>query len=112
MKPILTVVALAFGAYTLYAIAEVGYFGIWAAGFSSAGALQVLLDLVITCLLISSWMVVDARATGRNPWPYVLITLAAGSFGPLLYLLLSGRNFAVSQSEALVSSSPAGRGIS
>jgi hypothetical protein len=112
MKPVLILVALAFGVYTLYAIAEVGYFGIWAAGFASAGALQVLLDLVIACLLISSWMVVDARATGRNPWPYVLITLAAGSFGPLLYLLLSGRNFGVLRSETLASSATAGRGIS
>ena len=50
----------------------------------------MLLDLVIACLLISSWMVIDARANGRNPWPYVAITLAAGSFGPLLYLLLAG----------------------
>jgi hypothetical protein len=69
MKPGLTLVALAFGAYTLYAITQVGYFGIWAAGFASPGALQVLLDLVITCLLISSWMVIDARATGRNRGP-------------------------------------------
>ena len=112
MKPVLILVALVFGAYTLYAIAQVGYFGIWAAGFSSSGALQVLLDLVIACLLISSWMVNDARATGRNPWPYVLITLAAGSFGPLFYLLLAGRNSEVSQPATLASSAAGGRGIS
>jgi hypothetical protein len=91
VKPILIAVLAAFGAYTLYAMFEVGYFGIWAAGFESVGSLQVLLDLVVACLLISSWMVIDARATGRNPWPYVLITLAAGSFGPLLYMLLAGQ---------------------
>jgi hypothetical protein len=89
MKPVLIAILVLFAAYTLYAMSEVGYLGIWAAGFAGAGSLQVLLDLVIACLLISSWMVIDARATGRNPWPYVVITVAAGSFGPLLYLLLA-----------------------
>jgi hypothetical protein len=51
------------------------------------GAMQVLADLVIACLLICFWMVADARERGMNPWPYVAITLFAGSFGPLLYLL-------------------------
>ena len=90
MKPVLIAIFLLFGAYSFYAMYEVGYFGIWTAGFANAGSLQVLLDLVIACLLISSWMVIDARASGRNPWPYVAITLAAGSIGPLLYLLLAG----------------------
>jgi len=90
VKPILLAIFVLFDAYTFYAMYEVGYFGIWAAGFANAGSLQLLLDLVIACGLISSWMVVDARAKGRNPWPYVAITLAAGSFGPLLYLLLAG----------------------
>jgi Protein of unknown function DUF2834 len=91
MKPVLTLALLAFGAYSTYAMFEVGYFGIWAAGFTSVGSLQVLLDLVIACLLISSWMVLDARRTGRNPWLYVGITLVAGSIGPLLYLVLADR---------------------
>jgi hypothetical protein len=93
MKPALLAVFLLFGAYSLYAMYEVGYFGLWAVGFASAGwaGLQVLLDLVVACLLISFWMVNDAHAHGRNPWPYVLITLLAGSFGPLLYLLLAGQ---------------------
>lgn len=70
-----------------YAMYQVGYSGIWQAGFSSWGAMQILVDLVIVCLLASVWMIQDARARGQSPWIYVLITLVAGSFGPLLYLL-------------------------
>ena len=91
MKPVLIAIFLAFAAYTLYAMSQVGLSGIYFGGFANAGTLQVLLDLVIVCFLISCWMVMDARANGRNPWPYVLITLVAGSFGPLLYLLLAGQ---------------------
>jgi hypothetical protein len=76
-----------FSALSLYAMYEVGYFGIWQAGLANAGALQILADLVIACLLIIFWMVRDAREHGLNPWPFVLITLAGGSFGPLFYLL-------------------------
>ncbi|MGH7336353.1 MAG: DUF2834 domain-containing protein [Myxococcota bacterium] len=89
MKAVLFAIFLLFGAYSLYAIYEVGYFGIIAA-VASPGGLQVAFDLVVACLLISWWMVMDARANGRNPWPYLLITLVGGSFGPLLYLLLAG----------------------
>lgn len=45
------------------------------------------MDLVIALGLVLVWLVQDARAQGRNPWPWVAITLATGSFGPLLYLL-------------------------
>jgi hypothetical protein len=30
----------------------------------------------------------DARARGRSAWPFIALTLAAGSFGPLAYLLV------------------------
>jgi Terpene cyclase DEP1 len=101
VKPILIAILLAFAAYTLYAMSEVGLSGIYLAGFANAGSLQVLLDLVIVCFLISCWMVIDARANGRNPWLYVLITLAAGSFGPLLYLLLAPERATAAPREAV-----------
>jgi hypothetical protein len=84
---LLLLILLAFGAYSVYVMWDFGYLGIWRAGFANAAALQILLDLVITCLLISAWMLVDARERGLKAWPFVGITLAAGSFGPLLYLL-------------------------
>ena len=89
-KIALVLIFAGFGAYSSWVMLEHGYLGIWQAGIANPAALQILLDLVIACLLISSWMLKDAKASGRNAWPYVLITIAAGSFGPLLYLLLGG----------------------
>ena len=88
---IVLLILLAFGAYSAYVMWHYGYLGIWQAGIANAAALQILLDLVITCLLIASWMLGDARAKGLNAWPFVGITLAAGSFGPLLYLVYRDR---------------------
>jgi hypothetical protein len=89
--PILLAALAAFGAYSLYAMWQVGYLGIWQAGLAGPGALQILLDLVIACVLISGWMIGDARGRGLVAWPFVLVTLTAGSFGPLLYLLYRER---------------------
>lgn len=86
-RVILIVVIAAFGAYSGYVLLEYGYVGLWQAAFSNIATTQVILDLVITSTLVIIWMINDARLTGRNVWPYVLVTLAAGSFGPLCYLL-------------------------
>ena len=92
MRSLLVFLVLsACGAYSLYVMWDFGYLGIWRAGFANAAALQILLDLVITCGLIAGWMIADARGRGLKAWPFVGITLAAGSFGPLLYLLYRER---------------------
>ena len=85
----LILVLLAFGALSTLALLEHGYWGIFAFHFPSSAGWQVLTDLVIACTLAIIWMVNDAQRTGRNPWPYVALTLVGGSFGPLLYLLLA-----------------------
>jgi len=91
MQRILVVVTLiAFSALSAMALWRHGYWGIIAPHFQSFGAAQVFADLVIALSLFLVWMWRDARATGRNPWPWILVTLVAGSFGPLLYLLSQG----------------------
>lgn len=87
MKAIVTIVLLAFAAFSTWAMWQVGYFGIWQGAMANPGSWQVLIDLIVACGLICVWMVIDAREHGRNPWPFVAITLTAGSFGPLFYLL-------------------------
>ncbi|MEM9743385.1 MAG: DUF2834 domain-containing protein [Pseudomonadota bacterium] len=84
----LIVVLVAFGALTALALQDVGYFGIIEPHFQSYGGAQVFFDLVIVAGLSCLWMLDDARKQGGNAWPYVVITLVAGCFGPLLYLLV------------------------
>lgn len=72
---------------TGFALWQHGYWGIMAPHFESTGAGQVLFDLVIALLLLSAWMWKDAKAKNRAYWPWFILTLAAGSFGPLLYLI-------------------------
>lgn len=91
MRTLLILVFAAFGAFSLYAVWEVGYLGIWRAGMSSVGAWQVLLDLVVMSGIVLGLLWRDARRTGRSLWPFAILTLLAGSFGPLLYLLLEPR---------------------
>ncbi len=84
---VLSVIVFDFLVLSAYAVGDVGYIGIFTGQFGDWGRLQVLVDLVIVCGLAMIWMVADARRRGTSPWPYLLVTLLAGSFGPLLYLL-------------------------
>lgn len=83
---VLAAVILAFSALTVLALVEAGYLGILAPHFRSYAGAQVFFDLVIMCVLGCIWMVADSRHSGLAAWPFIAITLVAGSFGPLLYL--------------------------
>lgn len=86
-KLVLGVALAAFSALTIAAVANHGYVGIFEHQFESLAGLQVLADLGIALVLVLAWLWQDARANARNPYPWIVLTLAAGSFGPLLYLL-------------------------
>lgn len=83
----LSVVLADFVGLSAYAVYQHGYFGMWALAASNVGTLQVFADVIIALSLIMAWMVRDARERGISPLPYVLLTLALGSIGPLVYLI-------------------------
>lgn len=85
---LLSAAILGLGVVSVFALADVGYFGIFESHMQSWAGMQVLTDLVIVCLLACVWMAVDARKSGVPAWPFILLTLAAGSFGPLFYLVV------------------------
>lgn len=86
-RTLITVTLILFGAISAVALWQHGFWGIIEPHFQSFGGGQVLADLVIALTLVMVWMWRDAKATGRNPWPWIVATLALGSFGPLIYLL-------------------------
>ena len=88
MKAFLIVVFVAFSAFSGWVMLQVGYMGIWTGALNNSGSQQVLIDLVIVCSLACVWMWQDAKARGANALPFIVLTLGAGSFGPLLYLIL------------------------
>jgi len=86
-RGLIVITLVLFGALSAAALWRHGYFGIFALHFQTFGGMQVLIDLVIALTLVMVWMWHDAKATGRNVWPWIIATLALGSFGPLVYLL-------------------------
>lgn len=83
-----------FAVLTGLALADVGYLGILEPHFRSWAGAQVFVDLVILALLSCLWMAQDSRTSGVPAWPFVLLTLLAGSFGILLYLVVRARSLA------------------
>ncbi|MEM6785644.1 MAG: DUF2834 domain-containing protein [Bacteroidota bacterium] len=84
---LLLLVTAAFFVLTAVAVARHGYVGVFTYQIATWAGMQVLVDLVIACALFLAWLWHDAKALGRNPWPWIALTMVLGSFGPLLYLL-------------------------
>jgi hypothetical protein len=86
-RPLLLTVTALFAVLSAAALWQHGYWGILAPHFRSTNAGQVFADL-----LVMVWLWYDAKEIGRNGALWLLITLIAGSFGPLLYLLTRPRS--------------------
>ena len=79
---------LLLGTITIIAIWTGGLSGFWEAINYSWASLQIYIDLVIAMIFLMVWMWRDAKASGRNPWPWIIAAFIVGSFSPLVYLLL------------------------
>lgn len=86
-RTILLAVLVLFSILTAAALLQDGLGGFVTAITVSYASLQIFADLVIALTLFLVWMWRDARASGRNPWPWLVATAVAGSFSPLVYLL-------------------------
>lgn len=83
----LALTLLAFGVYSTFIVVQHGYFGFLELALAEPWGGQMFLDLVIALSLFIAWMVRDARSRGMTPWPFIVVTLALGSIGALLYLV-------------------------
>ncbi len=88
MRLLLIAVTAVFSAFTFWVLAQTGLVGFYEQLLGTPAGMQVFGDIAIALVLVLSWRWRDAAAHGRRFWPYAIVTLALGSIGPLLYLLL------------------------
>jgi hypothetical protein len=88
MRTLLITVTAAFSVFTAWVLARTGLVGFYEQLLGTPAGWQVFADIAIALVLVLAWMWRDAASAGRRFWPYALLTLALGSIGPLLYLLL------------------------
>lgn len=84
---LLAAVLAGFSLLTAVAVYDYGYVGLFEVGLSNLVGVLVLTDLVIALSLVMVWIAADAKERGVSPLPYLALTLAFGSVGPLLYLI-------------------------
>jgi hypothetical protein len=85
------IVLVPFLAYSLWVALTCGFMDLFDVAAREPWAAQLLLDLVITSAFSVQWMIRDARVAGRNPWPFVVATLAVGSVAVLVYIVTGRR---------------------
>ena len=83
----LGIVLAGFSILTAYALLEYGYVGFFREAISNLASVTLLVDLVISLTIILVYLGNDANQRGIAVVPYLLLTLAFGSVGPLLYLI-------------------------
>jgi hypothetical protein len=84
-------VLFAFADLNAYVVWEHGYLGFWQLVTANAATIAVTVDLTIALALVTVWMWRDARRRGVTLLPYLALTATLGSIGPLLYLVVHGR---------------------
>jgi hypothetical protein len=83
-------VLLAFTAFSLWVVADRGYFGFVTLARAEPWGMQMLIDLVIAMFFAVGWMRGDAKKRGIGTAPYIAATVALGSIGVLAYVVRRG----------------------
>jgi hypothetical protein len=84
-------VLFAFADLNAYVVWQYGYLGFWQLATANAATIAALVDLTIALALVTVWMWRDATRRGVRLLPYLALTATLGSIGPLLYLVVHGR---------------------
>ena len=91
MRILWTAALVGFAALNVYALAAGGLPGLAAyLGRLGPWGLVATVDLLLALCIGITWMRRDARSRGVSPTPYLVLTLATGSLGLLLYLAVHG----------------------
>ena len=80
-----------FAALTILAMVADGTNGFPNAITYNLISLQIWLDLVLAMVIWCAWLVPEARAAGRNPWPWIVGALIFGAFVPPIYIIVYER---------------------
>ena len=91
---LLAILLTDFVSLTAYAVYQYGVVAFYELLTANAIGMTVGADLLIALGMVVTWMARDARERGINIYPYVLLTAAFGSVGPLAYLLRRPRTVA------------------
>ena len=83
----LGIVLAGFSILTAYSLIGYGYTGFFRDVTSNLASVTLLVDLVISLTIILVYLGNDARERRVSAVPYLLLTLAFGSVGPLLYMI-------------------------
>ncbi len=90
MRPFIAVILLLFSVHTGWIAWEFGYTSVFEVAFREQPTTQAVVDLWIACGLLFVIMIRDNTSSGRSlraVAPFAIVTLVAGSIGPLLYFL-------------------------
>lgn len=81
------VTLVTFTAFSVYCGVAEGPLGFLTLVATREWGLQMFLDIGISLVVASFWIVPDARKHGIHPWPYLVACLGVGSIGALGYIV-------------------------
>ncbi len=87
VRVMLAAILAGFVALNVRVLTEQSYGEFLAIATGNAATGLLFLDLIVCLGMACVWMIQDARRHGIVAWPFVLLSVAFGAAGPLLYLI-------------------------